>query len=280
MKKITFILVALLAILMVVPTTVYAQKKKKEKKEKKKFEWVMPKTSGNKNFDDYLYACDSLWTKMGLYQENITSYQLKEDTIKGADSKIYILSHMENAGGELMTKGAANWQLAESVLAGVSILTNSMQITAQTASATTALPSLGLKAFSYGKYVKAGPLIVGKAGKEIKELVLKRKEQMKKWKDMKNKNVDPSSLGLTLNDNVLSNLQKSYFIKEFKPEDTGYDETVTLWANKTDEEIMANVNDIITGIDAKTVLPEEAGKTLDEVQDMDDEELLKDSQGV
>ncbi|MCI1647163.1 MAG: hypothetical protein LKI39_02385 [Bacteroides sp.] len=277
MKKITFAVVVLLTILMVVPTTMYAQKKKKEKK---KFEWVMPTASGNKDFDDYLYACDSLWTKMGLYQESITSYQLREDTIKTADSKIYILSHMENADGKLMTKGAANWQLAESVLAGVSILTNSMQITAQTASATAALPSLGLKAFSYGKYVKAGPLIVGKAGKEIKELVLKRKEQMKKWKDMKNKNVDPSSLGLTLNDNVLSNIQKSYFIKEFKPEDTGYDETVTLWANKTDEEITASVNDIITGIDAKTVLPEEAGKTLDEVKDMDDDELLKDSQGA
>jgi len=277
MKTFKLIIAVLLAAMMVAPTTMYAQKK--EKKEKN-FEWVMPKLSGNKDFDGYLYACDSLWTKMEQYQENITSYQLKEDTLKASDGKIYILSHMENISGKLMTKGAANWQLAESATAGLSIIANSMQISTQTAAATLALPSLGFKALSYGKYVKAGPLIVGKAGKEIKELVLRRKEQMKKWKDMKANNVDPSVLGVTLNDNVLSNLQKSYFIKVLKPEDTGYEETVTFWANKSDEEITASVNDIIVGIDAKTVLPEEAGKTIDEVKDMDDEELLKDSEAA
>lgn len=273
MKKLNCMLAALLAVLVMMPTSMNAQDNKKKKKAKKEFVWDWDHVkSGNKDVDDYLMACDTLWNDITQYQENITAYEYKEDTLK-LDDKYYIIAWMQTKDNALLTKAAANWQLVESVTSGISIVTSSVQIAAQTATATMALPSLGLKAFSYGKYVKAGPMIIGKAGKEIKEIVLLRKEQMNKWKAMRQDAIDPATLFPDMDPALLDKLSKSYFIKELKPEEAGYDEIKTIMEQKSPEEWTQDCQDFTDGVEAKTVLPEMAGKTLND----DDDAFMKEA---
>lgn len=273
MKKFNFWMVALLAALMVMPSSVNAQDKKKKKKAKKEFVWDWNKEkSGNETVDAYLMACDTLWNDISQYQENITSYEFREDTFQLGD-KYYIQTWMQTKDNALLTKGAANWQLVESVTSGVGIVANSVQIAAQTASATMALPSLGLKALSYGKYVKAGPVIIGKAGKEIKEIVVLRKEQMRKWKAVRKDAVDPALLFPDMDPALLKKLSKSYFIKELKPEETGYDEVKTMMEQKTPDELAQAQKDWLADLEAKTELPEDAQKTLND----DDDAFMKEA---
>lgn len=264
MKKLQLIGTLLLSVLMLAPATMNAQDKKKKKKAKKEFVWDWNhEKSGNETVDEYLLACDTLWNDITKYQENITSYLMKEDTIM-VDGKIYTMAHMETAEGSLLTKGAANWQLVESIGTGVTIVANSVQIAAQTASATMALPSLGLKALSYGKYVKAGPNIIAKGGKEIKEIVVMRKMQMSKWKAMRKDAIDPATLNLGMDEETLKKFAKSYFIKELKAEETGYNEVKTVFDQKTPEQIEQEAKDFADNVANKTVLPEEAGQTIDD----------------
>lgn len=273
MKKLNCMLAALLAVLVMMPTSMNAQDNKKKKKAKKEFVWDWDHVkSGNKDVDDYLMACDTLWNDITQYQENITAYEFKEDTLK-LDDKYYIIAWMQTKDNALLTKAAANWQLVESITSGISIVTSSVQIAAQTATATMALPSLGLKAFSYGKYVKAGPMIIGKAGKEIKEIVLLRKEQMNKWKAMRQDAIDPATLFPDMDPALLDKLSKSYFIKELKPEEAGYDEIKTIMEQKSPEEWTQKYNDFVNDEAAKTVLPEMAGKTLND----DDDAFMKEA---
>lgn len=273
MKKLNCMLAALLAVLVMVPTSMNAQDNKKKKKAKKEFVWDWDHVkSGNKDVDEYLMACDTLWNNITQYQENITAYEYKEDTLK-LDDKYYIMAWMQTKDNALLTKAAANWQLVESVTSGIGIVTSSVQIAAQTATATMALPSLGLKAFSYGKYVKAGPMIIGKAGKEIKEIVVLRKEQMNKWKAMRQDAIDPAILFPDMDPALLDKLSKSYFIKELKPEEAGYDEIKTIMEQKSSEELTQDKKDFTDGVEAKTVLPEMAGKTLND----DDDAFMKEA---
>lgn len=273
MKKITSLSILLLAALMLMPSSMNAQDKKK-KKAKKEFVWDWDKkTSGNETVDAYLMACDTLWNDITQYQENITAYEFKEDTFKLGD-KYYIQTWMQTKDNALLTKGAANWQLVESVASGVEIVANSVSIGAQTASATLALPSLGFKALSYAKYVKAGPVIIGKAGKEIKEIVVLRKEQMRKWKAVRKDAIDPATLFPDMDPALLKKLSKSYFIKELKPEETGYDEVKTMMEQKSPEELAQAQKDWLADLEAKTELPEDAQKTLND----DDDAFMKEAE--
>lgn len=273
MKKLNYLLMALLAVLVVMPISTNAQSNKKKKKAKKEFVWDWNhEKSGNEDVDAYLMACDTLWNDITQYQENITAYEFKEDTFKLGD-KYYVQAWMQTKDNALLTKAAANWQLVESVTSGISIVANSVQIAAQTASATMALPSLGLKAFSYGKYVKAGPIIIGKAGKEIKEIVVLRKEQMNKWKAMRKDAIDPATLFPDMDPALLEKLSKSYFIKELKPEEAGYDEIKTVMEQKSPEELAQDQKDWLAALEAKTELPEDAQKTLKD----DDDAFMKEA---
>lgn len=237
MRNLKCFMLCLLAALLVMPASVNGQeKKKKKKKQKKEFVWDWDKKkSGNEDVDSYLMACDSLWTKMSQYQESITAYEMKEDTLDWGGNE-YLVMHMETADGKLLTKGATNWQLVESVSTGMMIVANSVQIGAQTTSATLALPKLGLNAFSYGKYVKAGPLIIAKAGKEIKEIVLLRKEQMSKWKAMKEAAIDPRTLNLPMDEETMKKFEKCYFIREIPEDEPGALERKAEKAKKSKEE--------------------------------------------
>lgn len=215
MKKLMKVLVAFLAIAMMAPMAVEAKKEKKDKKDKKKYEWKMPdQLTGNEIIDSYLLSCDTLWNDIQKYNESMTTYTFKTDTF-AVGGELYVMSHMENAQGEYLTRAAANWQLVEAISIGVEIVADGALIGLQTANATLELPKLGLGALSYAKYVKAGPNIIALAGKEIKELASIRRAQWQQWKAMKEGAIDASTLGIWSADQA-EKLQKSCFIKKYE----------------------------------------------------------------
>ena len=154
--------------------TGYAQKKeKKEKKQKteKTYEWNWDGTrSGNQKVDDYLMTIDTLWNKIQNYSELMDAYDFHQDTITINDQH-YIAAYMTTDNGSLVTRATCTWQIVTSIGNGISIGSQAIKAGAMGASAATALPSLGLKAMSYGKYLKGAPNIISMATKEIKEVV-------------------------------------------------------------------------------------------------------------
>jgi len=267
MKTLGRVMIAMMAILVMVPMGVSAQKKEKKKKEKKAYVWTMPEElSGDETIDGYLLSCDTLWNKVQVYTENMTTYIYKVDTLWNVNGADYVMAHMETADGQYLTKAAANWQLVEAVTTGANIVLDATNIGLQTANATMALPNLGLKALSYTKYVKAGPNIIAKAGKEIKELASFRRSQWQSWKAMKTDAIDASTLGLW-NEEQLKSLEKCCFIKKL---DT------TTARELTPEELAAQEK--LTGALNITVAPEEEGKTLD--NEPDDLDALMEAEGA
>ncbi len=253
MKKLTKVLVAILAITVMAPMAVEAKKEKK-KKDKKKYEWKMPdQLSGNETIDTYLLSCDTLWNDIQKYNESMTTYIFKTDTF-AVNGEIYVMSHMENAQGEYLTRAAANWQLVEAITLGVDIVADGVDIGLQTATATLALPELGLGALSYGKYVKAGPNIIALAGKEIKELASIRRAQWQQWKAMKEGAIDASTLGIWTPEQV-EVLQKSCFIKKYEGDTALISEEL---AKQKAEQVIAQ---------EITLAPEEEAQKLDEMPD-------------
>lgn len=274
MEKLMKILVMLMAFFMVMPQSVSAQKK--EKKEKKKFEWVMPDLSGNETIDSYLLACDSLWTKVQNYAENMTTYVFKTDSIYSKQTgKWYIESHMENAEGKYLTRAASNWQLVEAIVSGTNVALEGVQIGAQTVSATTELPKLGLKALSYAKYVKVGPNIIGKATNEIKELATLRRSQWQQWKEMKNNAIDPETLGIW-DEEALTIKRKCCFIKEIDDKDPAYLILTEKYEQMTEEEKDALAENQANKMKDVSILPEEEGKTIEgEINDESFEKAME-----
>ena len=267
MRTLSKVMIAVMAMLMMVPMGVSAQKKEKKKKEKKAYEWKMPEElSGDATVDAYLLACDTLWNKVQTYTENMTTYIYKVDTLWNVNGAHYVMAHMETSDGQYMTKSAANWQLVEAVMTGTNIVLDATNIGLQTANATMALPNLKLKALSYAKYVKAGPNIIAKATKEVKELASFRRSQWQSWKAMKTDAIDASTLGLW-NEEQLKALEKCCFIKKL---DT------TTARELTPEELAAQEQ--LTGALNITVAPEEEGKTLD--NEPDDLDALMEAEGA
>ncbi len=176
----------LFAMLVAMPSEVNAAK---EKKEKKPYEWNWDKKlSGNEGVDDYLLAVDSIWYQMKELNEAMDKYTYKEDTIM-VNGKLYIAAHMENAKGEYITRGTVNWQFAQTTMLSANIVLSATQIALQTATATMSLPSLGMGALTYGKYVKAGPKILGMATTGVKDIWKTAIQNAKRWNRMKVENV-------------------------------------------------------------------------------------------
>ena len=245
--------------------TMFIQAKKKEKK---KYEWKWDgKLSGNETVDQYLLSCDTLWTKIQNYREQIDQFDYKEDTLRfinGADTTIYLAVHLENKEGQLFSKGVANWQLAQSIMSGVNIVLESTQIGLQTASATLALPNLGLGAISFAKYVKAGPNIIAIGMKEIKEIVQQRKYQWGQWKQAKE--------GAKIS---IDNLNKCFFIKKIEPQSETWTQMQTVLMNKTQEEMDAdNKNFAMT-----TNMPEDTTKKNTEFSDDEFQKMMQENLG-
>ncbi len=183
MKNIITILLCALAIGFVLPQQ--AQAAKKDKKEKKPYVWEMPKLTGNKEFDEYLLKCDTMNTRIRQYCENITFYEVAaiETTDDKGEQEVYY--QVVDSANQIRSANKAFLQNMDLVLSGTAILADMALIATYTASATSALPSLGMKALSYGKYLKAGPKMIDYGMKEIKEITTKARSQAKDIKKLK-----------------------------------------------------------------------------------------------
>lgn len=242
----------------------------------KKYKWNWDgEKSGNETVDEYLLACDTLWNEIQSYQNDINLFEFKEQIVE-INGKTYQVVHLEDNQGNIFTKATANWQLFQSIMSGASIVLSSVQIGLQTASATLALPQLGLKAFSFGKYVKAGPKIISLGAKEIKGIVQQRKYQWGLWQQVKAGAVDPETfdweaLGLSASMPV-DKLKKCFFIKEVTSESENYEEIITIQQNKTEEQKKADLENLLADA-SKEELPEDANKKLEKepsAEEMDD----------
>ncbi len=263
---------ALLFICMLVAVPSVYAKDKKEKKEKKEFEWTWDKTlSGNESMDSYLQAVDSIWYKMQDLKSMVETYTYKEDTIC-VDGKYYLAAHMEDAEGQYVTRGTVNWQFFNTIMLSADIVLDATNVGLQTATASLALPSLGLKSLSYAKYLKAGPKVLGMATTGVKDVWKKTKAQSKRWSGMKKESVDLESVGWTLSDQQKDVINKCIYIIEIKDVDEEYTTIKEIFSNKTEDQIKAEQEKYLKDLASATVLPEDEKKSLDK---LDEEELDK-----
>lgn len=271
MKSLIKGIVIFLALVMAVPVATNA---KSEKKEKKAYQWNWDqKTSGVKEVDDYLLSVDSIWYQMQEVNGLVDGYTYKEDTLKFANGKYYVAAYMVNTKGEYVTRSAINWQFATVSLNSVEIVSKATLVAAQTVSATAALPQLGLKALSYGKYVKGGPNVIAMATTGIKRIWGISVAQAKRWNAMKKDAIqDPTALGIELNDKGKELLNKCMYVKEIKETSPEYQQIVETLSKKSEEQIKQEADQFMQSLASANIAPEEAGKTLD---NLDESELDK-----
>jgi hypothetical protein len=171
MKQITFYACLLITVMMMVSNPINAQKS---------FIWEMPeKLTGNEDFDTYLLTCDTLWNRIQSYNEQIIYYKVAQAPTGEVDdtgNPIYKYMVIDDEGNPYKTLQVIS-QYADWIMSGSLIVLQCTTLSLMTASATTSLPKLGLKAFSYAKYVQAGPKIVSLGVNEIKEMNAAAKKQ-------------------------------------------------------------------------------------------------------
>ncbi len=271
MKQNVLKFAALLICMLIVAPSGFA-KEKKEKKEKKEFEWTWDKTlSGNESMDGYLLAVDSIWYKMQDLKSMVETYTYKEDTIC-VDGKYYLAAHMEDTEGKYVTRGTVNWQFVNSIMLSTDIVLDATNVGLQTANATLALTSMGLKGLSYAKYLKAGPKVLGLATSGVKDVWKKTKAQSKRWAGMKKASVDADSLGWTLSDQQKDVINKCIYIIEIKDVDEEYVTIKEIFSNKTEDQIKEEQEKYLNDLASATVLPEDEKKSIDNI---DESELDK-----
>lgn len=196
MKIFTKIFLSIVIALMIVPLSASAKKdKEKAPKVKRPFEWVMPELTGNEDFDTYLLTCDTLYNSIRTFADEIPVYNVvyhrvpdPEDPTKclyNEDGTPELTAHIEDVDGKVRNTGGVLAQYAEIIFTGTNLLLECTNITVLTASATASLPSLGLGAISYAKYVKAGPVIANMGLAECKEIVERLKTQSAEIKALK-----------------------------------------------------------------------------------------------
>lgn len=174
---------------MAMPGDGMAQKKKKEKKP---FVWEMPALTGDKDFDNYLKLCDSLWYVVKQYSENITFYQMRPVVITEDGQEVDRQWCMvDTATNTLRSSGEAFKQDMDIILAYPDLMLDMTNLSLATTLAGTSLPGLdGLKAIAYAKYLKAGPILVGEGGKQMKKIYKLARKQATQIKDLKAGKVD------------------------------------------------------------------------------------------
>lgn len=172
------------------------KKEKKEKKPKKPFNWedVRPeKLSGNADMDKYLLSCDTLWTRIQSYRDSISFFQLDTVIAQDAEGNKMLVVKITDEEGNPRNFSKSFAQGADLVFAGTGILLDATNIALQTTNATMALTSNPLLAFSYGKCLKAGPIITKLAYQEVKEIMDRTKAQMKVTKSMRASKMEGST---------------------------------------------------------------------------------------
>ena len=186
MKKFFSLVICALAVAIMMPAEAEAAKKK----EKKPYEWVMPELSGNPDVDLYLLKCDTLYTKIQDYCNNITFYEMAEITVKdenGNEEKTY---QIVDKDGNLRSSNLAFKQYLDLVLAYPLIALDMTDLATCQLAAVAAAPNLGLGALKYGKYIKAGPNIIKMGGAEMKKIYKRARAQAKQIKALKAGKID------------------------------------------------------------------------------------------
>ncbi len=188
MKKLFWMLLA--GLLLAAPVFTYAQedeggKKKKEKKEKKpKEEWSLPKLTGVENFDLYLLTVDTLYNKVNTYTDQLNFYTQKTTPLLDAegnqmmqgDQPLY-KTEVTDRNGNSVSITQLTLQLAEFILTLGNLALDATNASLLTALATTSMTEKPTIAFSHGKYLKHGPLVIGHVGKETAKLTTTAKKQ-------------------------------------------------------------------------------------------------------
>lgn len=271
MKKV--ILLALSLFVLCAQVQVSAQKKEKKEKAKKEIKWEWDGTkSGNQKIDNYLVQIDTVYRNVREYQNNLESFVLK-DTVLCINNKYYEFAWMENSQGEMLTHASVNWQFWYASLTGTKIILDMTNASLASANAALELPSLGLSAFKFAKYVKGGPAVISSGINAIKAVRGKWIANSRKWKAMKDGAVkDPSTIGYDgFSEELIATLNKCVYIKEVKEDAPEYEEIIKKFTGKTSEEIAAENEGFATEIAAATILPEEKSKALDELPDLEEE---------
>ena len=163
---------------------------RKKKKAKKPYVWVMPALTGNKDFDDYLKLCDDLNNKIVAYSDSIVFYEVAEVHVIDESGEKDIQYHVVDSAGNLRSANKAYQQNFDLIMAYPLIALDMTNLTLASSTATLALPDLGLNSLTYGKYLKAGPILIGRGGKEMKEIYKRARNQAKQIKALKEGKID------------------------------------------------------------------------------------------
>lgn len=195
MKKLLAFIALFMCLGLIIPTQASTFIDKKEKKEKKKkakkpYVWVMPALTGNKDFDDYLKLCDDLNNKIVAYSDSIVFYEVAEIHVIDESGEKDIQYHVVDSAGNLRSANKAFQQNFDLVMAYPLIALDMTNLGLASTSASLALTDLGLNAISYGKYIKAGPILIGRGGKEMKEIYKRARAQAKQIKALKEGKID------------------------------------------------------------------------------------------
>lgn len=209
MKKLFTILLCTLAMGIIMPQQTFAQDKKEKKEKKKKdtkpYVWEMPELTGDEGFDNYLKTCDTIYHRIRTYSDSIVFYKVKKGIVndKKTGEQKEVMGVFDDEGN-YRSSGKALQQYAELTLQGTSLLADIALISVSSAAATASLPGLGMKALSYGKYIKAGPKIAQMGTQEVGEIVNMIKEQSKAIRalrkgyneegQLKDASIDPSNI--------------------------------------------------------------------------------------
>ena len=265
MKKLLIMTLALLTLGS--QMEVAAQKKEKAKKEKKelKWEWDGKTLSGNKEIDNYIKTIDTLYTRVQTYKDSLDSYTLESKAFE-LNGKKYELAYMLNSEGQLVTRGQVNWQCVQAVLQGTNIVLDMTNAGLMSANAALTLPQLGLKALSFGKYVKGGPAVISQGTKAIKAVRKKWKKNARRWKEMKVDAIeDPKSLNFEgMTDELAKKLNKCCYIKEIK------ETSETKEEDKSEAQVIGDAKETFNIIAKAEQAKEDARKDAENMEGYDD----------
>ena len=265
MKKFMFIALAMLTLGSQVQ--IAAEKKEKAKKEKKELKWEWDGTkSNNETIDKYLVTIDSLYNRVLSYRDSINAYELKDTviTVNGVD---YIFAYMLNPEGKYVTRGQVNWQCAQALMEGVNLVLDMTNAGLESANAALALPSLGLNAFKFGKYVKGGPAVIAQGVKTIKTIRGTWIKNSQDWKDMKAAALsadEVAKLGI-FSDDALKKLNKCFYVKPVTETDPKYTEVRTRQESKSQDELNKEAKQVANWIASTEQTPDDKSKELDDI---------------
>lgn len=254
-----------------------AQKKeKKEKKAKKELKWEWDGTkSGNETIDNYLLTIDTLYNRVISYRDSIDAFQFKCETLE-IGGKYYQMAWMLNPEGQLVTQGQVNYQCFKACGDGLNIVLDMTNAGLQSVNAALALPSLGLNALKFGKYVKGGPAVIAQGLTTVKTMRGTWISNLKTWRGLKNGALDEAQvreLGI-FNDDAVKKITKCVYIKLIDPADPEYTDVETIMKSKTDEEKEAVAKAYADQIASVEMAKVDARSTMDTVNDEDFQKMV------